>query len=353
MSEEGEFESVEITKSIPSAEASQIPAVAPATVAKAADAVPTLTPHPSPKRKKSPSSRSSRGGGEDDGDDDDDEMDGEGGDPSTLAHEVQLRKIHQTLKKFSSRLTHNEEQIEGQGRVTDEVSAKRRMDEQEKISRTYEIMGTPDQATTPTTHLNWLIHDPEQADNPKHEICSDDCKWSKPKDGKQNFIVVFRASASKSKIDAYMTKRTNLIYWDSTTNRMWSNAKIYGRWTETLLQRDKIELLNVAWQSIKECFGIDAVFDNSAGLLLDHRCSCIRYKQAKKPMLVITVAENAGDPRARIFPSTVNPYSFKQMEDMIGELMKKGCEARIKSQTTGLQESSRNPSSFQSSRTAM
>ena len=183
MSEEGELETVEITKSNPFAAASQIPAAAPATVAKAADAGLTLTPHPSPKRKKSPSSRSSRGDGEDDGDDD--EMDGEGGDPSTLAHEVQLRKIHQTLKKFSSRLTHNEEQIEGQGRVTDEVSAKRRMDEQEKISRTYETMGITDQATNPTTYRNWLIHDPEQADTPKHEICSDDCKWSKPTDGKK------------------------------------------------------------------------------------------------------------------------------------------------------------------------
>ena len=50
---------------------------------------------------------------------------------------------------------------------------------------------------------------------------------------------------------------------------MWNKAKIYGRWTETLLQRDKRELLNIAWQSIKECFGIDAMFDNSVGLLLD------------------------------------------------------------------------------------
>ena len=111
--------------------------------------------------------------------------------------------------------------------MTDEVSAKHRMDEQEKISMTYEIMGIPDQATTATTYLNRLIHDPGQADIPKHEICSDDCLWSKPKDGKKNFIVAFRAPASKSKVDAYMNKRTDLRFWDSVTNQMWNNTKIY------------------------------------------------------------------------------------------------------------------------------
>ena len=90
-------------------------------------------------------------------------------------------------------------------------------------------MVIPDQATTPTTYLNWLIHDPEQADIPKHEICSDDCKWSKPKDGMKNFTVVFHTSASKGKIDAYMTKRTDRRYRDSTTNQMWNNTKIFGR----------------------------------------------------------------------------------------------------------------------------
>ena len=187
------------------------------------------TPSPTPKRKKSSSPKPSR-----DEEDEDDEIEGGECDPNTLAHDIQLKKIHQTLKKFSSRLAHTEEQVEGQGRMTDEVSAKNRMDEQEEISRTYEIMGIPDQATTATTYLNWLIHDPGQADIPKHEICSDGCKWSKPKDGNNNFIVVFRTPASKSKIDAYMNKRTDLRYWDSVSNQMWNNTKIYGRWTETL-----------------------------------------------------------------------------------------------------------------------
>ena len=112
---------------------------------------------------------------------------------------------------------------------------------------------------------------------------------------------------------------------------MWNNTKIYGRWTEALLQRDKRELLNIAWQTIKERFGIDAVFDNSAGLLLDHRCSCVRCKQTKKPMLAVAVAENAGDPRANIFLTPVSPYSFAQMEDMIEERMKKEHDERMKS----------------------
>ena len=81
--------------------------------------------------------------------------------------------------------------------MTDEVSAKHRMEEQEKISRTYGIMGIPDQATTATTYFNWLIHDPEQADIPKHEVCSDDCKWSRPKDEKTNSIAVFQNPSLK------------------------------------------------------------------------------------------------------------------------------------------------------------
>ena len=94
-----------------------------------------------------------------------------------------------------------------------------------------------------------------------------------------SYVVVFRTPASNSKIYAHMNKRTDLRYWDAVSNQMWNNTKVYGRWTETLFQRDKWEFLNIAWQIIKERFGIDAVFDNSVGLLLDHRCSCIRYKQ--------------------------------------------------------------------------
>ena len=47
-------------------------------------------------------------------------------------------------------------------------------------------------------------------------------------------------------------------------------------------------------------------------------------------MLVITVSEIAGDPRARIFFSTVNPYSIKQIEDMVEERFKKEAETRKK-----------------------
>ena len=127
-----------------------------------------------------------------------------------------------------------------------------------------------------------------------------------------------------------MNKRTDLRYWGSVTSQMWSNTKIYGRWTGTLLQRDKRELLNIAWHIIKERFGIDAVFDNSVGFLLDHRRSRIRHKQTKKPMLAVTVAENAGDPGAKIFLTPVNPFSFAQMEDMIEDRMKKEYEDRMK-----------------------
>ena len=72
------------------------------------------------------------------------------------------------------------------------------------------------------------------------------------------------------------------------------------------------------------------MFDNNEGLLLDHRCNCIRYKQNKKPLIVVTLAENAGDPRAKIFVTAVHPFSFKQMEDMIEHRMVKEQETREK-----------------------
>ena len=59
---------------------------------------------------------------------------------------MQLRKIHQTLKKFSNRIANNEDMIEGQGRMVDEVAARNRQEEQERISRTYEILGIPEKA---------------------------------------------------------------------------------------------------------------------------------------------------------------------------------------------------------------
>ena len=96
------------------------------------------------------------------------------------------------------------------------------------------------------------------------------------------------------------------------------------------MQRDKRELLNIAWQVIKEKFGIEAVFDNNQGLQLDHKSNCIRYKQNKKPLIVVTLAENGGDPRARIFVTAVTPFSFNQMEDMIEQRMIKEQEAREK-----------------------
>ena len=48
-------------------------------------------------------------------------------------------------------------------------------------------------------------------------------------------------------------------------------------------------------------------------------------------MLVVTDAENAGDPRANIFLTPVSPYSFAQMGDMVEERMKKEYEDRMKS----------------------
>ena len=48
-------------------------------------------------------------------------------------------------------------------------------------------------------------------------------------------------------------------------------------------------------------------------------------------MLVVAVAGKAGDPRAKISPSPVSPYSFAQMEGMIEERMKKESDERTKS----------------------
>jgi len=330
--QEGQLEPIQIIKSNPfappkdwderaAAAAQQQPTPTPVpeqpTPNPNAEQIPVPTPT---KRKKSP--------GDDGKDDDDNEMEEDGGDPSTLAPEVQLRKIHQTLKKFSDRIGHSEDAIEGQGRMVDEVAARNRIEEQEKISRTYEILGIPEKANT-KAFLAWLISDPEAANIPMHEVHAEASMFSKPKDGKKNFAIVFRATGSKSKMDAYMSKRTDLRFWDEE-NGYWNDTKITGRWTETLLQRDKRELLNIAWQAVKEKFGIDAVFDNTQGLLLDHKCNCIRYKQNKKPLIVVTLAENAGDPRAKIFVTAVNPFSFKQMEDMIEERMKQEQETREK-----------------------
>ena len=96
------------------------------------------------------------------------------------------------------------------------------------------------------------------------------------------------------------------------------------------MYRDKRELLIIAWQAIKEKFGIEAVFDNNQGLLLDHKCNCIRFKQTQKPFIVVTLAEKAGDPRAKIFVTAVHPFSFNQMEDMIEQRMIKEQETREK-----------------------
>ena len=124
VSEEGELQPVETTKSAPFVETAQIPATpvahvgaasAAAPAASAADAAAIPTPRPSPKRKENIASGSSRGG------DNDDEMAEDGGDPSTLAQDVRFRKVHQIFKKFSKRLGHNGDQLEGQGGMVDEV----------------------------------------------------------------------------------------------------------------------------------------------------------------------------------------------------------------------------------------
>ena len=140
-------------------------------------------------------------------------MEEDEGDPTTLAPEVQLRKIHQTLKKFSDRMANNEESIEGRGRMIDEVAARHRQEEQERISETYEILGIPENANA-TEFLNWLISDPEAANIPRHEVDANSSIFSKPKDGKHIFNIIFRATGSKNKMDAYMTKRTDLRFWD-------------------------------------------------------------------------------------------------------------------------------------------
>ena len=163
-------------------------------------------------------------------------MEEDGGDPDTLAPEVQLRKIRQTLKKFSDRMAHNEDSIEGQGRMVDEVAARHRQEKQERISRKYEILGTPEK-TNATEYLNWLISDPEAANIPRHEVHASKNMFPKPNDGKKSFNIVFRASGSKSKMDAYMTKRTDLRFWDE--NGFWKDTEIMGRWIEALVQRDK------------------------------------------------------------------------------------------------------------------
>jgi hypothetical protein len=134
---EPELEPIQITRSNPFATpspqvatpADSAPAAAPpAAGAQATDAAAVPIPQTNPtKRKKSPASRSSRGDGDED---DDDEMAEEGGDPNTLSQEVQLRKIHQTLKKFSNRIANNEDMIYGQGRMVDEVTARHRAEEQ-------------------------------------------------------------------------------------------------------------------------------------------------------------------------------------------------------------------------------
>ena len=210
--------------------------------------------------------------------------------------------------------------------MIDEVAAKQRQEELERISKTYGILGLPEKANA-TDYLNWLISDPGAANTPRHEVDGIASHIPRPKDGKKNFTIIFRATRSKNKMDAYMTKRTDLRFWDE--NGFWNDTKIMGRWTETLMQRDKRELPNIAWQVIKEKFGIEAVFDNNQGLQLDHKSNCIRYKQNKKPLIVVTLAEN-GDPRARIFVTAVAPFSFNQMEDMIEQRMIKEQEAREK-----------------------
>ena len=99
------LEPVQITKTSPfaapaAAQQAATPAAAAEQPTPSAEQIPVPTPT---KRKKS------TGG---DGKDDDDEMEEDEGDPNTLAPEVQLRKIHQTLKKFSDRMAHNEDSIE-------------------------------------------------------------------------------------------------------------------------------------------------------------------------------------------------------------------------------------------------
>ena len=164
------------------------------------------------------------------------------------------------------------------------------------------VLGIPEKANA-TEYLNWLISDPEAANIPRHEVHASASIFSKPKDGNKNFTIIFRAAGSKNKMDAYMTKRTDLRFWDE--NGFWNDTKIMGRWTETLMQRDKRELLNTAWQVIKEKFGIEAVFDNNQGLQLDHKSNCIRYKQNKKPLIcLLYTSPSPRDKRQSRMPSS-------------------------------------------------
>ena len=58
-------------------------------------------------------------------------------------------------------------------------------------------MGIPDQATTPHAFLDWLVHGPEQADIPTHEICPGYSKFNKPKDFNNNSPIAFRNSGTE------------------------------------------------------------------------------------------------------------------------------------------------------------
>ena len=136
-----EPEPIQVTKTNPfatpaAAQQEATPAVAAEQPTPNPEQIPVTTPTPT-KRKKN------TGGDEKD---DDDEMEEDEGDPTTLAPEVQLRKIHQTLRMFSDRMANNEESIEGQGRMIDEVAARHRQEEQERISKAYEILGIPEKA---------------------------------------------------------------------------------------------------------------------------------------------------------------------------------------------------------------
>ena len=213
-----ELEPTQITKTNPfatpaAAPKEETPAVAAQQLTPNPENIPTASSPTPAKRKKNT---------REDDKDDDDEMDEDQGDPTTLAPEVQLRKIHQTLRKFSDRMANNEDSIEGQGRMIDEVAAKQRQEELERISKTYEILGLPEKANA-TDYLNWLISDPGAANIPRHEVDGIASHFSKPKDGKKNFTIIFRATGSKNKMDAYMTK----------TNR----PQILGR--ERFLERHK------------------------------------------------------------------------------------------------------------------
>ena len=137
----GNPEPIQITKTNPFATASGAQQqIAPTAADELATPIPSAEQIPVP----TPAKRKKSTGGDDK--DNDDEMDEDGGDPNTLAQEVQLRKIHQTLRRFADRMAHSEETIEGQGRMVDQLAARHRQEEQERISRTYEILGIPEKA---------------------------------------------------------------------------------------------------------------------------------------------------------------------------------------------------------------